>query len=78
MVADKIIRAFDPIIQLMQGVAYPIAFIMVATGILMVIAGQQHRGMKIIRSAAMGYLLMQLLPAMMLLLRDIGKAMVSQ
>lgn len=75
VVFDKILKAFDPLIQLIQGIAYPLAYCAIGLGVILMILDQRHRGMQLIRSAVIGYLLMQWLPAIMVLLRDIGQAM---
>ncbi len=72
---DKIMKAFDPIIQLVQGISYPLAFICIALGVLMLMIGQKRKGMEVIRWAIVGYLLMQLLPGLMSLLHTVGGAM---
>ncbi len=45
--ADKIINAFWPIIDVIQGVSYPLAYIMIASGVLLMIAGSRRQGLKI-------------------------------
>ena len=75
MVMNRIVRAFDPIIQLMQGIAYPLAYIAISTGICLIIVGQKRGGMSMIKWAAVGYLLMQWLPSIMQILADVGQAM---
>jgi len=72
---DKIMKAFDPIIQLVQGISYPLAFICIALGVLMLMIGQKRKGMEVIKWAVVGYLLMQLLPGLMSLLHTVGGAM---
>jgi hypothetical protein len=71
---EKITRAFDPIIQLLQAVSYPIAFICAALAIILIMIGQKRRGLEIIKWAAIGYVLMQLLPGLMSILYSVGQA----
>jgi formate/nitrite transporter FocA (FNT family) len=74
-VADKIIRAFDPIIQLVQGLSYPVGFIMITAGCLVIMTGNKQKGLNMIKWAAIGYIGMQFAPAIMTILVEVGKAM---
>jgi hypothetical protein len=76
--ADKIIGAFDPIIQLAQGVSYPIAFLMICGGFLLIMVGQRSKGLSMLKWAAVGYVGMQFAPAIMQILVGVGKAMVAK
>lgn len=72
---ERIIGAFDPLIQLLQGLAYPVSFLMLTTGAILVMIGQKSRGLSMIKGAGIGYILLQLTPALMSILVDIGKEM---
>jgi hypothetical protein len=72
---EKITGAFNPIIQLIQGVTFPLCFVCTALGILLVMIGQKRKGLEIIKWAVVGYLLMQLLPGLMNILHSVGSAM---
>lgn len=74
-VADKIIHAFDPIVQLLQGMSYPVCFIMISAGFLVIMTGNRSKGLNLIKWAAIGYVGMQLAPAIMTILVEVGKAM---
>lgn len=74
-IADRIKDAFDPIIELVQGVSYPVCFLMLSGGMLLVMTGQKHRGIQMIKWAAIGYIGLQFAPAIMDILVEIGKAM---
>lgn len=74
-IAEKIIRACDPIIQLIQGVSYPVGFIMICSGFLVMMTGKKQQGLNIIKWAAIGYIGMQFAPAIMTILVEVGKAM---
>lgn len=73
---SKIVGAFDPIIKLMQGLSYPVAFIMLTSGFLVLMTGNKQKGLNIIKWAAIGYVGMQFAPAIMQILVNVGKAMV--
>jgi hypothetical protein len=75
---DRIISAFDPLIQLLQGLAYPISFLMLTAGGLLIMTGQKSRGLDMIKYAGVGYILLQLAPALMAILVDIGKEMMAK
>ncbi len=77
-IADKIIGAFDPIIQLAQGVSYPVAFLMICGGFLLIMVGQRSKGLAMLKWAAVGYVGMQFAPAIMQILVSVGKAMVAK
>ena len=72
---EIIMKAFDPLIDLMQGISYPICFLMIGGGFLLVMMGQGHRGMRMIKWAAIGYVGLQFAPAIMSILVEVGKAM---
>lgn len=74
-ISDRIRDAFDPIVELVQGVSYPVCFLMLSGGMLLVMIGQKHRGMNMIKWACIGYVGMQLAPALMSILVDIGRSM---
>lgn len=74
-VADKIIHAFDPVVQLLQGMSYPVCFIMISAGFLVIMTGNRSKGLNLIKWAAVGYVGMQLAPALMAILVEVGKAM---
>jgi hypothetical protein len=74
-VADKIISAFNPIVQLLQGMSYPVCFIMLSAGFLVIMTGNRSKGLNLIKWAAIGYIGMQLAPAIMTILVEVGKAM---
>jgi hypothetical protein len=73
-VKDKIIHSFDPLIDLIQALAFPIAGVMIAGGCLFIMVGNRERGMQMLQNAAMGYILVQLSPLMLELLVGIGSA----
>ena len=72
---DLIMRAFDPLIDLVQAVSYPLCFLMVSGGCLLMMVGHRARGLDMMRWAAVGYILLQLVPAVMRVLVEVGQAM---
>lgn len=74
-IQERIIGAFDPLIQLLQGISYPVAFLMITAGFLLIMTGQKSRGLSMMKYAGIGYIGLQLAPALMGILVDIGKEM---
>jgi hypothetical protein len=68
----KILHAFDPLIDLVQSLSYPIAGVMIACGCLFIMVGNRERGMQMLQNAAIGYILVQLSPMLLELLVGIG------
>lgn len=76
--SDRIITAFDPIIELVQGVSYPVCFLMISGGFLLIMLGQRHKGLQMMKWAGVGYIGLQFAPAIMAILVEVGKAMVGK
>jgi hypothetical protein len=72
---NTLLHAFDPLIGLIQSLAYPIAGVMIAGGCLFIMVGNREHGMKMLQNAAIGYILVQLSPMMLKLLVGIGGSM---
>jgi xanthosine utilization system XapX-like protein len=73
-VSEKIIHAFDPIVSLLQGMSYPVCFIMLSAGFLVIMTGNRSKGLNMIKWAAIGFIGMQFAPAIMAILVEVGKA----
>jgi hypothetical protein len=69
---ETILKAFDPLIDLIQALSYPIAGVMIAGGCLFIMIGSRDKGMDMLRNASMGYILVQLSPLLLKLLVGIG------
>lgn len=65
---------FDPLIQMLQALAFPIAGVMIAGGCLFIMVGNRERGMNMLQNTAVGYILVQLLPMLLELLVGIGNS----
>jgi hypothetical protein len=72
-ITEKIISAFNPIIQLIQGLSYPVGFIMLTAGFLVMMTGNRQKGLNMIKWAAIGYVGMQFAPAVMTILVEVGR-----
>jgi hypothetical protein len=74
-IKSKIMEAFDPFIDLLQGLSYPVAFIFLTGGMLLIMTGQTSRGIGMMKWAAIGFVGMQFIPTLMSILVEIGSAM---
>lgn len=72
---DRIIHAFDPLINVIQAISYPVCFISMAGGMLLITVGQRHRGISMIKWSAIGYIGMQMVPGIMQIVGDVGRSM---
>lgn len=61
-IKTKMMNAFDPIIELIQGMAYPVAMVVVLGGAIFVMIGNSDKGFGMMQKAAMGYMLVVLAP----------------
>jgi hypothetical protein len=73
-IKETILHSFDPLIDLIQALAYPIAGVMIAGGCLFIMVGNRDRGMSMLQNAAIGYILVQLSPMLLKLLVGIGSS----
>lgn len=71
---DKMINAFDPLITLIQSLAYPIAMIVILGGSIMVMINQKEKGYSMMMGAGLGYVLVNMTPMVLNILVDAMKA----
>jgi len=74
-IQQRVETGFQPLIDLAKALAYPLAFLAMAIGICLIIIDQRQKGWQTIKTAIVGYILMQWLPALMRIIRDVGDAM---
>ncbi|WP_108669566.1 hypothetical protein [Peribacillus acanthi] len=72
---DKMLHAFDPLIMLVQSLAYPVAMVVVLGGAIMVMINQSEKGFSMMQKAGLGYVLVQMTPLVLNILVDAMKAM---
>lgn len=72
---DKMLIAFDPLITLIQSLAYPIAMVVVLGGALMVMINQKEKGYSMMMSAGLGMLLVNISPMVLNVLAEAMKVM---
>ncbi|MCQ6275736.1 hypothetical protein JMM81_12295 [Bacillus sp. V3B] len=58
----KLMGAFDPLIDLVQALAYPVAMIVALGGAIMVMIGQRDKGYGMMMSAGLGIILVNIAP----------------
>ncbi|MFC4409424.1 hypothetical protein ACFOZY_03120 [Chungangia koreensis] len=73
-VKQKIISAFDPLVDLIIALSLPVAGVMLAGGALMIMVGLKDNGFKLIMNAGLGYVLVQMSPLFIDLLAGVGAA----
>lgn len=74
-VYEKATNAFMPLVELIKGLSYPIALVIMSGGALMLMIGNKEKGYSMIQNASIGYILVQMMPMLMKLLVEIAKAM---
>ncbi|GGJ73240.1 hypothetical protein GGR02_002413 [Anoxybacillus voinovskiensis] len=75
VVYEKATNAFMPLVELIKGLSYPIALVIMSGGALMLMIGNKEKGYSMIQNASIGYILVQMMPMLMKLLVEIAKAM---
>ncbi|WP_158738610.1 hypothetical protein [Alteribacillus sp. YIM 98480] len=73
-VKEKIVSAFDPLVDLITQLSYPVAAVMVTGGALLVMIGLKEKGYSTIQTASIGFILVQMSPLLLELLFGIGEA----
>ena len=69
-IQTKITTAFQPLIELIQAFAYPVALSVVLGGSIFIMIGNTEKGYDLIFKGAMGYVLCMLLPVVFQILVD--------
>jgi hypothetical protein len=67
-ISSKVIEAFTPLIDLAQGLAYPIAFVSIVGAGICWIIGNREKAVGMLQGATIGFFIVQLAPMMMRLL----------
>lgn len=75
-VYERMIHAFDPLIDLIQALAYPVAMIVVLGGALFIMIGNKEKGFAMMQGAGLGYVLVQLMPMVLNILVEAMKGAV--
>lgn len=72
----KMITAFDPIINLIQAMAYPVAMVVVLGGALFIMVGNKDKGFSMMQTAGLGYVLVMVAPVILNVLVDAMKGVI--
>lgn len=67
-VSQKIITAFQPLTELVQGLSYPITFLVFSAAGIYWLIGNRPKAVEMLQGATIGYILVQLSPLLMRLL----------
>ncbi|MGD6831447.1 hypothetical protein ACQCT5_04760 [Sutcliffiella halmapala] len=73
---QNMLHAFDPLITLVQALAYPIAMVVVLGGALFIMIGNKEKGFSMMQSAGLGYVLVTLTPMILNILVEAMKSAV--
>jgi len=73
---SKMISAFDPLINLVQALAYPVCMVVVLGGALFIMIGNKEKGFAMMQGAGLGYVLVQMTPVILNILVNAMKAAV--
>ncbi|MCA1319779.1 hypothetical protein LC085_07615 [Bacillus tianshenii] len=73
---DTMLHAFDPLITLVQALAYPVAMVVVLGGALFIMIGNREKGFSMMSSAGLGYVLVTLTPMILNILVEAMKTAV--
>ncbi|MEH7374921.1 hypothetical protein [Neobacillus drentensis] len=71
---DKMLHAFDPLIILVQALAYPVAMVVVLGGALFIMIGNKEKGFSMMQGAGLGYVLVQMTPLVLNILVEAMRA----
>jgi hypothetical protein len=72
---NSVVSALRPLIDLFQALSYPIAFLTLSAGMLMIIIGNRSKGIDMCKWAGVGYIGMQFVPGIMNMLAEVGDTM---
>lgn len=78
IIADKSLEilatALDPLVQILVAISFPIASVIMVGGCFFFMLGNSERAWNTIMNAGLGYVLIQMSPLFLEILRTIGKA----
>ena len=66
----QMMDAFNPLIDLIQGLAYPVAMVCVLGGALFVMIGNSEKGFSMMQKAGLGYVIVMISPMILNVLVD--------
>lgn len=69
---ETIRHAFDPLIEMITQISFPVAAVMITGGALMIMIGMKDKGYTVLFQAAIGFILVQMSPLLLDLLFSVG------
>ncbi len=76
-IGDEVLKAFDPLIDFIISLSYPIAGIMLSASALMIMVNQKEKGYQMLMNASVGYVAVQMMPLFLKILVHVGKTAVA-
>ena len=73
-IANQVVHAFDPLVELMVGLSLPIASVIITGAALLIMMNRSDIGYPMMMRASMGYVLVQMVPLFIKLLVGVGAA----
>lgn len=73
-VAGKIVSALNPLIDMIQGLGYPLAILSMSGGAITMMFNKRA-GIRIIKDTSIAYLALQIIPGLMKILVEVGRAL---
>ncbi|MRX70829.1 hypothetical protein GJU40_01440 [Bacillus lacus] len=73
VITERTVTAFDPIVDLVLGISYPIGLIVMMCGGIVWMIGNKEKGLALITNAGMGYIIVQMVPLGMKMLVEVAK-----
>lgn len=77
VIGDEVLKAFDPLIDFIISLSYPIAGIMLSAAALMIMINQKEKGYQMLMNASIGYVAVQMMPLFLKILVHVGKTAVA-
>lgn len=71
---ETIAHALDPLIDLLVALSFPVCSIIIVGSCFFFMLGKSERGWSGIQNAGLGYVLIQVMPMLLGVLKDIGNA----
>lgn len=73
-IGDKVINALNPLIDLIQSLGYPLAILSMSGGAITMMFNKRA-GIRIIKDTGIAYLALQIIPGLMKILVEVGRAL---
>lgn len=72
---DVIAHSLDPVVEILVAFAFPVASVIMAGACFLFMFNRADKGFEMIQRAGLGYVLVQMLPFLLNILKEIGEAM---